>query len=223
MISLMFYILHKYLVVSILMFWQKNAVVFHDSLIMCLSALSPPNVAINSITEDSMTLSITNDYKVQVGQIVFFSLCRVYVMTSFECKYNIDLSLSLSVTWSTTLSLFRGYLMNTWRRAGITLSWEHWKVKHFTVIKHPVSVSGRRYNLCALFCIATNLTAGMEYEVAVWAHTDDGDSPTALSRQQTKGTRPPGPSLKARALNQTAVDCNWTGPQAEVRLTHKRS
>uniref|UniRef100_A0A8C2JVI8 Sortilin-related receptor, L(DLR class) A repeats containing n=1 Tax=Cyprinus carpio TaxID=7962 RepID=A0A8C2JVI8_CYPCA len=63
---------------------------------------------------------------------------------------------------------------------------------------------------------ASNLTAGTVYEVAVWAHTDDGDSPTALSRKQTKGTRPAQPSLKARALNQTAVECNWTSPQAEM-------
>uniref|UniRef100_A0A673K6R7 Sortilin-related receptor n=1 Tax=Sinocyclocheilus rhinocerous TaxID=307959 RepID=A0A673K6R7_9TELE len=62
----------------------------------------------------------------------------------------------------------------------------------------------------------SNLTAGTVYEVAVWAHTDDGDSPTALFRKQTKGTRPAQPSLKARALNQTAVECNWTGPQAEM-------
>lgn len=55
---------------------------FHDSLIMCFSALSPPNVVITSITEVSMTLSITNDYKVQVGQIVFFlmlSLCYILI------------------------------------------------------------------------------------------------------------------------------------------------
>ncbi|KAL0174344.1 hypothetical protein M9458_030312, partial [Cirrhinus mrigala] len=64
----------------------------------------------------------------------------------------------------------------------------------------------------------SNLTAGMVYEVAVWAHTNDGDSPTALFRKQTQGTRPAQPSLKARPLNQTAVECNWTGPQAEVRL-----
>lgn len=85
-------------------------------------------------------------------------------------------------------------------------------------LKPPVSISGRRCKACAVFCAVSNLTAGTEYEVAVWAHTDDGDSPTALSRQQTKGTRPVQPSLKARALNQTAVDCNWTGPPAEVRL-----
>ncbi|XDV32386.1 hypothetical protein PO909_003231 [Leuciscus waleckii] len=118
-------------------------------------ALSPPNVAITSVTEDSMTLSITNDYKVQHYIVV--------------------------ISW-----VFDEHVKESWN----------------------YTVSGTLK--------ATNLTAGIEYEVAVWAHTDDGDSPTALSRQQTKGTRPPGPSLKARALNQTAVDCNWTGPQAEV-------
>ncbi|TRY94352.1 hypothetical protein DNTS_000097, partial [Danionella cerebrum] len=61
----------------------------------------------------------------------------------------------------------------------------------------------------------SNLTAGTEYELAVWSHTDAGDSPTALSRQKTLGTRPVQPSLKARALNQTAVDCTWRGPEAE--------
>ncbi len=75
------------------------------------------------------------------------------------------------------------------------------------------------YKICVLFfCTASNLTAGTVYEVAVWAHTDDGDSPTSLFHKQTKGTRPAQPSLKARPLNQTAVECNWTGPQAEVRL-----
>uniref|UniRef100_A0A6Q2ZM28 Sortilin-related receptor n=1 Tax=Esox lucius TaxID=8010 RepID=A0A6Q2ZM28_ESOLU len=63
-----------------------------------------------------------------------------------------------------------------------------------------------------------NLTMGTVYEVAVWAHTSVGDSPTALSRQQTKGTQPEPPLLKARALNQTSVDCSWTvtGPPAKV-------
>ena len=66
---------------------------------------------------------------------------------------------------------------------------------------------------------ATNLTAGTIYEVAVWAHTSIGDSPTALSHHQTIGTQPEGPGLKARALNQTAVDCSWTisGPPAQVQ------
>ncbi|XP_029922532.1 sortilin-related receptor isoform X2 [Myripristis murdjan] len=65
---------------------------------------------------------------------------------------------------------------------------------------------------------ASNLTAGTVYEVAVWAHTSIGDSPTALSHQQTTGTQPERPVLKARALNQTAVDCSWTitGPPAQV-------
>lgn len=68
---------------------------------------------------------------------------------------------------------------------------------------------------------ATNLTAGTLYEVAVWAHTSIGDSPTALSHHQTSGIQPERPLLKARALNQTAVDCSWTisGPPAEVKHT----
>ncbi|XP_061637060.1 sortilin-related receptor isoform X1 [Phyllopteryx taeniolatus] len=66
---------------------------------------------------------------------------------------------------------------------------------------------------------AMNLTAGTLYEVAVWAHTSIGDSATALSHHQTTGVQPDQPLLKARPLNQTAVDCSWTitnGPAAQV-------
>uniref|UniRef100_A0A673KHL0 Sortilin-related receptor-like n=1 Tax=Sinocyclocheilus rhinocerous TaxID=307959 RepID=A0A673KHL0_9TELE len=118
-------------------------------------ALSPPAVEITSITEDSMILSITSDYKV-----------KHYVVI---------------ISW-----VFDEHVKESWN----------------------YTVSGTLK--------ASNLTAGTVYEVAVWAHTDDGDSPTALFRKQTKGTRPAQPSLKARALNQTAVECNWTGPQAEM-------
>ncbi|XP_016368987.1 sortilin-related receptor-like [Sinocyclocheilus rhinocerous] len=120
-------------------------------------ALSPPDVEISSITEDSMILSITNDYKVQV---------KHYIVV---------------ISW-----VFDEHVKESWN----------------------YTVSGTLK--------ASNLTAGTVYEVAVWAHTDDGDSPTSLFRKQTKGTRPAQPSLKARALNQTAVECNWTGPQAEM-------
>ncbi|KAM6959084.1 sortilin-related receptor [Aplochiton taeniatus] len=63
---------------------------------------------------------------------------------------------------------------------------------------------------------ASNLTMGTLYEVGVWAHTKVGDSPTALSRHLTLGTPPDHPLLKARALNQTSVECSWTvtGPSA---------
>uniref|UniRef100_A0A673IES5 Sortilin-related receptor n=1 Tax=Sinocyclocheilus rhinocerous TaxID=307959 RepID=A0A673IES5_9TELE len=118
-------------------------------------ALSPPDVEISSITEDSMILSITNDYKV-----------KHYIVV---------------ISW-----VFDEHVKESWN----------------------YTVSGTLK--------ASNLTAGTVYEVAVWAHTDDGDSPTSLFRKQTKGTRPAQPSLKARALNQTAVECNWTGPQAEM-------
>ncbi|XP_076146177.1 sortilin-related receptor [Alosa pseudoharengus] len=56
---------------------------------------------------------------------------------------------------------------------------------------------------------ASNLTGGTVYEVEVWAHTRDGDSPMALFRQQTAGSQPYPPLLKARALNQSTVDCSW--------------
>lgn len=71
--------------------------------------------------------------------------------------------------------------------------------------------------MCAV-CPATNLTAGTVYEVAVWAHTSIGDSPTALSHHQTAGPQPDKPLLKAKALNQTAVDCSWSvgGPPDQV-------
>ncbi|KAF0030311.1 hypothetical protein F2P81_017042 [Scophthalmus maximus] len=77
----------------------------------------------------------------------------------------------------------------------------------------------RNYTVIEGILKATNLTAGTVYEVAVWAHTSIGDSPTALSHHQTAGAQPERPLLKARALNQTAVDCSWTvsGPPAQVR------
>lgn len=65
---------------------------------------------------------------------------------------------------------------------------------------------------------ATNLTAGTVYEVAVWAHTAIGDSPTALSHHQTGGERPQRPLLKARPLNQTAVECSWSTGGAAVQV-----
>uniref|UniRef100_A0A672I1X7 Fibronectin type-III domain-containing protein n=1 Tax=Salarias fasciatus TaxID=181472 RepID=A0A672I1X7_SALFA len=68
----------------------------------------------------------------------------------------------------------------------------------------------RNYTVTDSVLRATNLTAGTLYEVAVWAHTSIGDSPTALSHQQTRGSQPERPSLKARALNQTAVECTWS-------------
>ncbi|KAM7399797.1 hypothetical protein PAMP_019041 [Pampus punctatissimus] len=77
----------------------------------------------------------------------------------------------------------------------------------------------RNYTVSEKILKAVNLTAGTMYEVAVWAHTMIGDSPTSLSHHQTTGTQPHRPVIKARALNQTAVDCSWTvsGPPAQVR------
>ncbi|KAK1328744.1 hypothetical protein QTO34_012319, partial [Cnephaeus nilssonii] len=61
-----------------------------------------------------------------------------------------------------------------------------------------------------------NLTAQTSYEISAWARTGLGDSPLAFEHVVTKGVRPPAPSLKAKALNQTAVECAWTGPRDVV-------
>uniref|UniRef100_A0A8C0ST04 Sortilin-related receptor n=1 Tax=Canis lupus familiaris TaxID=9615 RepID=A0A8C0ST04_CANLF len=61
-----------------------------------------------------------------------------------------------------------------------------------------------------------NLTAHTSYEISAWAKTDLGDSPLAFEHVTTKGVRPPAPSLKAKAINQTAVECTWTGPRNVV-------
>ncbi|KAB0402522.1 hypothetical protein E2I00_016487, partial [Balaenoptera physalus] len=61
-----------------------------------------------------------------------------------------------------------------------------------------------------------NLTAHTTYEISAWAKTDLGDSPLAFEHVTTRGVRPPAPSLKAKAINQTAVECTWTGPRNVV-------
>uniref|UniRef100_A0A8C2T8I6 Fibronectin type-III domain-containing protein n=1 Tax=Coturnix japonica TaxID=93934 RepID=A0A8C2T8I6_COTJA len=62
-----------------------------------------------------------------------------------------------------------------------------------------------------------NLTAHTPYEISAWAKTELGDSPLSFVHVVTSGTRPIPPSLKARAINQTAVECTWTGPRDVVR------
>uniref|UniRef100_A0A669Q0W2 Sortilin-related receptor n=1 Tax=Phasianus colchicus TaxID=9054 RepID=A0A669Q0W2_PHACC len=61
-----------------------------------------------------------------------------------------------------------------------------------------------------------NLTAQTPYEISAWAKTELGDSPLSFVHVVTSGTRPIPPSLKARAINQTAVECTWTGPRDVV-------
>ncbi|XP_051788146.1 sortilin-related receptor isoform X1 [Erpetoichthys calabaricus] len=61
-----------------------------------------------------------------------------------------------------------------------------------------------------------NLTPGMSYEIAVWAHTNRGDTPITFSQAVTTGRLPSIPQLKAKAVNQTAVDCTWNGEQGVV-------
>lgn len=62
----------------------------------------------------------------------------------------------------------------------------------------------------------SNLTAHTSYEISAWAKTDLGDSPLAFEHILTRGISPPAPSLKAKAINQTAVECIWTGPKNVV-------
>lgn len=62
----------------------------------------------------------------------------------------------------------------------------------------------------------SNLTAHTSYEISAWAKTDLGDSPLAFEHILTRGSSPPAPSLKAKAINQTAVECIWTGPKNVV-------
>lgn len=89
-----------------------------------------------------------------------------------------------------------------------------YEVKHYVVIlswqfdSHMKEM--KNYTVQEKILKAMNLTAGTVYEVAVWAHTTIGDSPTALSHHLTGGKQPERPLLKARALNQTAVECSWT-------------
>ncbi|KAJ8343111.1 hypothetical protein SKAU_G00330390 [Synaphobranchus kaupii] len=119
-------------------------------------ALQHPTVAVDGITEDSISLTF-----------------------SFSSEYQVELYVAL-------------------------LSWVF-----DTHVKESrnLSVTGSTLKVA-------NLTAGTAYELAVWAHTNVGDSPTALSRLQTQGTQPAPLILKARPLNQSAVDCSWTGPHA---------
>ncbi|XP_042329909.1 sortilin-related receptor-like [Sceloporus undulatus] len=62
----------------------------------------------------------------------------------------------------------------------------------------------------------SNLTAQTPYEISAWAKTELGDSPLSFAHVVTSGTRPSPPSLKAKAVNQTAVECTWTGPRNVV-------
>ncbi|KAL4608616.1 sortilin-related receptor [Arapaima gigas] len=121
-------------------------------------ALPAPSVIVDSLTEDSATLSFS-----------FTSLYRVE-------QYVVLLS------W-----VFDAHVKES---------------RNLTVSGGSVKVS--------------NLTAGTSYEIAVWAHTKVGDSQTALSSVQTPGTQPAPPVLKARPLNQSAVDCSWTGPSGKL-------
>ncbi|KAI9999595.1 hypothetical protein NQD34_018369 [Periophthalmus magnuspinnatus] len=98
------------------------------------------------------------------------------------------------------------------------------KAKHYVVVLSWQFDShmkeSKNYTVPERILKVMNLTAGTVYEVAVWAHTSIGDSPSALSHHQTSGTQPERPLLKTRALNQTAVDCSWTINTQPVQVVY---
>ncbi|XP_043936973.1 sortilin-related receptor [Protopterus annectens] len=57
----------------------------------------------------------------------------------------------------------------------------------------------------------TSLTAGTAFEMSAYTKTSKGDSHMVFVRFRTRGTQPLPPNLKAKAINQTAVNCNWNG------------
>ncbi|XP_053307342.1 sortilin-related receptor isoform X2 [Spea bombifrons] len=65
-------------------------------------------------------------------------------------------------------------------------------------------------------CEVRNLTAQTAYEISAWAKADFGDSAVSFKHFVTKGTKPTAPSLKAKAINQTAVECNWIGAKDAI-------
>ncbi|KAK1153494.1 sortilin-related receptor [Acipenser oxyrinchus oxyrinchus] len=136
--------------------WSKSKSI----MVKNCKALPCPRVYINSTTDNSITLSIKLDSKVQVEQYV------------------------VDVSW-----VFDAHV-----RENKTLT-----VKPQTI---PLSVA--------------SLTPGTVYEIAVWAVTTLGDSPTSFTRVQTTNQQPSPPLLKARAVNQNTVDCSWTGPEDVV-------
>ncbi|XP_069750812.1 sortilin-related receptor isoform X2 [Narcine bancroftii] len=64
--------------------------------------------------------------------------------------------------------------------------------------------------------MVNNLTAGTDYEISTWAKTEKGDSPISIVHVETKGTMPTAPKLDAVPINQTAVNCFWSGPKNVV-------
>uniref|UniRef100_A0A8C9JTB2 Sortilin related receptor 1 n=1 Tax=Panthera tigris altaica TaxID=74533 RepID=A0A8C9JTB2_PANTA len=122
--------------------------------------IPPPDIRIDSYSENSLSFTLTMDSDVKVNG---------YVVNLF---------------WA----------FDTHKQEKITLNFRG------NILSHKV----------------TNLTAHTSYEISAWAKTDLGDSPLAFEHVMTKGVRPPAPSLKAKAVNQTAVECTWTGPRNVV-------
>ncbi|KAG5268084.1 hypothetical protein AALO_G00208070 [Alosa alosa] len=144
-------------------------------------ALPTPTVELGTVTENTMSLAFSYEaqYEVSTMSLAF----------SYEAQYEVS-TMSLAFSYEAQYEV---------KQFIVVLSWafdDHVKEsKNYTV--HGKTLK------------ASNLTGGTVYEVEVWAHTRDGDSPMALFRQQTAGVQPYPPLLKARALNQSTVDCSW--------------
>ncbi|XP_075695287.1 sortilin-related receptor [Rhinoderma darwinii] len=85
----------------------------------------------------------------------------------------------------------------------VTLSWEF---DAHVQERRTLQFDGR-----SISQTVTNLTAQTEYEISAWAKSSYGESSVAFEHFSTKGTRPVAPSLKAKVINQTAVECSWLG------------
>ncbi|KAM4015463.1 sortilin-related receptor [Anomaloglossus baeobatrachus] len=85
----------------------------------------------------------------------------------------------------------------------VTLSWEF--------DAHVQETRTLQFDGRSVSQTVTNLTSHTEYELSAWAQSSYGESSVAFEHFTTKGTRPEVPSLKAKVINQTAVECSWAG------------
>ena len=212
-----------------LLLWNSWWFNFHSSLSCCSSASAlcdrwqhhprlhesflQPELTVRCKSLFKITSQVIRSCSVSVrpsmtdGSLCFFKVKQYIVILSWQFDKHVKESKNFTV------------------REGILKGTAWWRCVFIQILVHfqfQVTqwhwLSSQSFPVCFL-CPAANLTAGTMYEVAVWAHTSIGDSPTALSHHQTAGTQPERPYLKTRALNQTAVDCTWTlkGPPAQVQ------
>lgn len=161
-----------------------------------------------------MSLSLSLDSKIEV-----WSSLKLSLVGGFSFLWHVGWSLQVKLFMAVLSWQFDSHVKES-RNYNVTSGILKGSPPDCFIIVHPQTAELKvtRY----FFFLASNLTAGTLYEVAVWAHTSTGDSPTTLSQQRTTGTPPKKPLLKAKALNQTAVECSWTvsGPLAKVRQAH---